>query len=188
MSRRHADNWSHPGHYLVDPYTWYLGQQMVTVMVMNDLLPPPLCNANRPSNSEIKLFQNLTIKIHGQGHVCGQRSRSHLTFKFKRSRSWSRSNPLIIFEARSSIDMLAFRFVAIGPFLAEVQNIPYLTLTIKCQGHVENRQKSNQVIYRSGPKIVPKMKEIQNVVQKLSREQGSAGGDAGGGVRTCTKT
>ena len=21
MSRRHADNWSHPGHYLVDPYT-----------------------------------------------------------------------------------------------------------------------------------------------------------------------
>ena len=22
MSRRHADIWSHPGHYLVDPYTW----------------------------------------------------------------------------------------------------------------------------------------------------------------------
>ena len=22
MSRRHADNWSHPGHYLVDPSTW----------------------------------------------------------------------------------------------------------------------------------------------------------------------
>ena len=22
MSRRHADNWSHLGHYLVDPYTW----------------------------------------------------------------------------------------------------------------------------------------------------------------------
>ena len=22
MSRRHADNWSHPGHYLVDPFTW----------------------------------------------------------------------------------------------------------------------------------------------------------------------
>ena len=22
MSRRHADNWSHPCHYLVDPYTW----------------------------------------------------------------------------------------------------------------------------------------------------------------------
>ena len=22
MSRWHADNWSHPGHYLVDPYTW----------------------------------------------------------------------------------------------------------------------------------------------------------------------
>ena len=22
MSRRHPDNWSNPGHYLVDPYTW----------------------------------------------------------------------------------------------------------------------------------------------------------------------
>ena len=22
MSRRHADNWSHPSHYLVDPYPW----------------------------------------------------------------------------------------------------------------------------------------------------------------------
>ena len=22
MSQQHADNWSHPGHYLVDPYTW----------------------------------------------------------------------------------------------------------------------------------------------------------------------
>ena len=95
MSRRHADNWSHPGHYLVDPYTWpYL--QMVTVMVMNDLLPHPLCNVNRPSHSEIQLFQNLTMKIHGQGHVCGPRSRSHLTFKFQRSRLWSRSNPLVM--------------------------------------------------------------------------------------------
>ena len=33
---------------------------------------------------------------------------------------------------------------------------------------------------------VPKMKEIQKVVQKLSREQESAAG--GGGVRTGTKT
>ena len=78
MSRRHADNWS---HYLVDPYTWPYSHQMVTVMVMNDLLPHPLCNVNRPSHSEIQLFQNLTMKIHGQGHVCGQRSRSRLNFK-----------------------------------------------------------------------------------------------------------
>ena len=51
----------------------------------------------------------------------------------------------------------------------------------------QNPPKSNQVIYRSGPTIVPKMKEIQKVVQKLSREQESAAG-AGGGVRTGTKT
>ena len=85
--------------------------------------------------------------------------------------------------------MSAFRFVAIGPFLAEILQIPYLTLKNLGQGHDENRPKSNQVIYRSGPTIVPKMKEIQNVVQKLSREQESAaGGGGGGGVRTGTKT
>ena len=73
---------------------------------MNDLLPPPLFNVNRPSHSEIQLFQNLTMKILGQSHVCGQRSRSHLTLKIQRSRSWPRSNPLVTFEAWSSIDLL----------------------------------------------------------------------------------
>ena len=87
------------------------------VMVMNDLLPP-LCNVSRPSHSEIQLFQNLTMKIHGQGNVCGQRSRSYLTFKIQRSRLWSRSNPLIAFEAWSSVDMFAFHFMAIGPFFS----------------------------------------------------------------------
>ena len=108
---------------------------MVMIMVMNDLLPPPLWNVNRPSHSEIQLFQNLTMKIHGQGHVWGQRSRSHLTFKIQRSRLWSSSNPLVTFEAWSSIDMFAFRFVAIGPFLAEIKQILYLTLKIQGQGH-----------------------------------------------------
>ena len=65
--------------------------------------------------------------------------------------------------------------------------IPYLTLKNLGQGHDENRPKSNRVIYRSGPTIVPKMKEIQKVVQKLSREQESAA-CSGGGVRTGTKT
>ena len=81
--------------------------------------------------------------------------------------------------------MFAFRFVAIGPFLAEISQIPYLTLKNLGEGHNENWSKSNQVIYRSGPTTVPKIKEIQKVVQKLSREQESA---AGGGVQTGTKT
>ena len=105
------------------------------VMVMNDLLPPPLSNVNRPSHSEIQLFQNLTMKIHGQGHVCGQRSRSRLTFKIQRSRLWSRSNPLATFEAWSSIDMFAFHFMAIRPFLAEIWQILFLTLKIQGQSH-----------------------------------------------------
>ena len=84
--------------------------------------------------------------------------------------------------------MFAFRFLAIGPFLAEIWQIPYLTLKNVGQGHNENQPKSNQVIYRSGPTIVPKMKEIQKVVQKLLRGQEAAAGGGGGGVRTGRKT
>ena len=36
-----------------------------------------------------------------------------------------------------------------GPFLAEIKQIPYLTLKIQSQGHKENQPKSNQVIYKS---------------------------------------
>ena len=208
---------------------------MVTFIVMNDLLAPLLFKVNRPSHFEIQLSQNLTMKILGQCHAYGQRSRSHSTLEIQRSRSWPRSNPLVTFEACSSMDMFAFRSVAIGtflaewdiansifdlensqsrswprsnpmvtfeslssidmfafhfvairPFLAEIRQIPYLTLKIEGQGHGKNQPKSNHVIYRSGPTIVPKMTEIQKVVQKLSRGQKSAAG--GGSIRTGTKT
>ena len=71
---------------------------------------PLLCNVNRPSHSEIQLFQNLTMKIHGQSHVCGQRSRSHLTLKIQRSRSWSRSNLMVTFEALEFNRYVCFLF------------------------------------------------------------------------------
>ena len=142
---------------------------MVMVMLMNDLLPPPLYNVNRPSHSEIQLFRNLTMKILDQHNAYyGPRSRSHLIlenskikviakvkpdgyiwglkfnqyvcFSFcgnrtilgwdianyildlekSRSRSWPRSNLVVTFDALNSIDMFAFRFVAIGPFGAEI--------------------------------------------------------------------
>ena len=133
MSRWHADNWSHPGHYLVDPCTWPWspnghrhGHEWPTA------IPFVQCQSALPFWDTA--ISNLTMKIHGQGHVCSQRSRSHLTLKIQRSRLWSRSNSLVTFEAWSSIDMFAFRFVAIGPFLAEIWQILYLTLKIQGQG------------------------------------------------------
>ena len=136
MIRRHADIWSHSGHYLVD-----LGHQMV--MVMNDL-PTPLFNVNQSSHSEIQLFQNLTMTILGQRHPCGQRSRSHFTKKIQRSRS----NPMATFDAQSSIDMFAFRFVAIGQFLAEIQQIPYVTLKMQGQGHGQGETRWSHLMPR----------------------------------------
>ena len=68
MSRRHADNWSQLGHYLVDPCTWPWSPNGHS-HAHEWPTATPLCNVNRPSNSEIQLFQTLTIKIHGQGPV-----------------------------------------------------------------------------------------------------------------------
>ena len=51
-----------------------------------------------------------------------------------RSMSWPRSHLMFTFEALSSIDMFSFGFVAIGPFLVEIQQIQYLTLKIWGQG------------------------------------------------------
>ena len=67
--------------------------------------------------------------------------------------------------------MTDFNFVAIRSYLAEIQQIPYLTLEIKRQGHYENRPKSNQAIYVSGLLTLPKLKENLKVVWNLSGEQ-----------------
>ena len=55
--------------------------------------------------------------------------------------------------------MFAFGFVGMGPLLAEIYGIPYLTLKIQGQGQDKNGPKSNQVIYRSGPSILLKWKK-----------------------------
>ena len=47
---------------------------------------------------------------------------------------------------------VCFLFLAIGLFLAEILQIPYLTLNIQGQCHNKNRSKSKPVIYRSGQK------------------------------------
>ena len=39
--------------------------------------------------------------------------------------------------------MFAFRFAAIGPLLAEIQQIPYLTLKIQGQGHGQDETRSH---------------------------------------------
>ena len=57
---------------------------------------------------------------------------------------------MVLFEAYGSIDMFAFRLVAIGSFFANTKKIPYLTLKTQGHGYDENRQKYIQIIYRLG--------------------------------------
>ena len=119
MSWRHADIWSHSGHYLVDPYSWPWspnghghGQEWLTPC------PLVLCQSALPFRDII--ISKFDHENPWQSQVCGQRSRSHLTLKIQRSRSWPRSNTLVTFEAWILIHMVAIHFEAIRPLLAEI--------------------------------------------------------------------
>ena len=71
----------------------------------------PLCAMSiGPPILRYSNFQNLTMKIHGQGLVCGQRSRSRLTLKIQRSRLWSMSNLMVTFEALEFNQYVCFSF------------------------------------------------------------------------------
>ena len=145
MSRRHADNWSHPGHYLVDPYTWPWspnghghGHEWPTAT------PFVQCQSAFPfwdtaiskfdyenpwsrscvwskvkvtfdlKNSKVKVM----VKVKSIGHIWGLEFNRYVCFLFRgnrtifgwdiansifdleksRSRSWSRSKPMVTFE------------------------------------------------------------------------------------------
>ena len=86
-------------------------------------------------------------KVKFDGHICGLEFNRYVSFSFRdnqtifgrdiansifdlensRSRSWPKSNPMVMIDALRSIDMFAFRFEAITPFLIGICRIPYLT-------------------------------------------------------------
>ena len=191
MSRRHADIWRHPGHNLVDPYTWPWspnghshGHEWPT--------PTPFvqCQSALPFWDTViskfdyenswwrphmwsKLRSHLTLKIQGQGHSQGETWWSHLS-------------------PRVQSICLLFILWQLDHFWLSCSKFHIWPSKFKVKAKDGNRPKSNQVIYRSGSTIMPKMKEIQKVVQKLSHGQKSQAGNGstsgGSGVRTGTKT
>ena len=236
MCRRHADNWSHPGQYLVDPYTWPWSQnghghghewptatpfvQCQPALPFWETTISKFDHENPWSKScvwsKVKVTVDLEnskvkvmVKVKPDGHIwgLGVQSICLLFFSWQSDHFWLRYSKLYIWPWKFKVKVMA-KVKPDGHIWAVESNwyvcfsfrgnrtifgwdIANSILTLKNlgQGHDENRLKSNQVIYRSGPTIVRKMKEIQKVIQKLSREQESAaGGGAGGGVRTGTKT
>ena len=116
---------------------------------------------------KLQLLQNLTTKIHGQGHACGQRSRSHLTLKIKvkvmakvksTGQIWG-----LDFNRYICFSFLGNRTI-FGWNIAKVHNWPW-------KFKVKVIMKIDQNLTRSFPTILRKLKEIQKVVRKLSSEK-----------------
>ena len=84
---------------MLTSYRVWVSHQMVMVMVMNDLLPPPFVQCQ----SALAFWKTAISKFDHENpwsrSCVWSKSRSRLTFKIQRSRLWSRSNPLFTFEA-----------------------------------------------------------------------------------------
>ena len=103
-----------------------------------------------PPIPETRLFQNVTMKIYGQGHECDQSTLPFLKYGHLKIWPWkSKVNVMAKVKPSGHIWGLEFnRYVCFSsrgksPLLAEMWQIPYLTLKIQGQGHDENRTKSN---------------------------------------------
>ena len=170
MSRRHVDIWSHPGHYLVDPYTWPLspnrqdhiwpwkfryqghgqGQthwshlrpsvQSICLLFVSWQSEHFWLRYSKFHSWPWKFKVKVMAKIKPDDHIWGLEINRYVWFSFpgnrtifgrdiansmfdlenSRSRSWPRSNLIVTFEALRSIDMFAFCFMTIAPFLAEI--------------------------------------------------------------------
>ena len=136
-TRRVVGNWSHPCHYLVDPYTWPWSPNG------QDHIWPWKFKYQGHGQGQIhchiwglEFNRCVRFKFHGNRTIFGRDiANSIFDLENSRSRSWPRSILMVTFEVLRSIDMFAFRFVAIAPFFAEIYSIRYLTLKIQGQGH-----------------------------------------------------
>ena len=77
MSRQHADNWSHPGHYLVHPYTWPWspsghghGHEWPTATPLRAMsIGPPILRYSYFKIWPLKSMVKVMCVVKGQGHV-----------------------------------------------------------------------------------------------------------------------
>ena len=140
MSQRHAKHWSHPRHYLVDPYTWLWSPnghgnghkwptatpcvQCQSALPLWDTAISKFDHENPWSRScvwsKVKVtfdLQNskvkIMVKVKPIGHIWGLEFNRYVCFSFlenSRSRSWPRSNLIDTFEALEFNRFVCFSF------------------------------------------------------------------------------
>ena len=77
MSRRHTDNWSHPCHYLVDPYTWPLSpndhglghEWPIAILLCAMSIGPRILRYSYFKIWPWKSMVKVMCVVKGQGHV-----------------------------------------------------------------------------------------------------------------------
>ena len=130
MSRRHADNWSHPGHYLVDPYTWPWspnghGHEWPTATRFVQ------CQSALPFWESDKAISNFDYEnpwsrsFKGQGYCQGQTHWSHL-------RPGVQSICLLFVSWQSDHFWLGYRKFHIWPWKFKVK----VMVKVKPDGHI----------------------------------------------------
>ena len=135
MSRQHADIWSHPAHYLEDPFTWPWSPNGQDHIWHWKFKCQGLGQGQthwshlRPGVQSIRLlfvswqFPYLTLKIQGHGH--GQTRRSHL-------RPWDQSICLLFVLWQSYHFWLRYSKFHFWPWKIKVK----VMAKVKLDGHI----------------------------------------------------
>ena len=126
MSRRHADNWSHPGHYLVDPCTWPWSPnghghewpiatpfvQCQSALPLWDTAISKFDHENPWSRSFVRWKVKVTfdlqiskvkvmVKVKPIGHIWGPEFNRYICFSFSGNRTifgWDIANSILYLE------------------------------------------------------------------------------------------
>ena len=190
--------WSHPGGHI-----WCLELKTIHLLFVSWPSDHFWLRYSKYNISPWKIKVKIIAKVKPDDHIWGLEFYQHVCILFcgtqsifgwdimnfifdlenSSSRLLPRSNLMVTFEAWGSIDMSAFCSVSL------TVSVRYIANSIFDHQNSRSRSRPNffQVIYRSRPEILTKMKEIQKVFQKLSHEQKSVDG-GGGGLQTSTKT
>ena len=148
MSRLHTDNWSHPGHYLVDPWVhltlvtkWSWSWSWMTYCHPFCAMPigPPILRYSYfkiwPWKSTVKVMCVVKgqghiwpSKFKGQAHGQGQTHWSHL-------RPWAQSICIFFFSSQSDHFWLRYSKFYIWPWKVKVK----VMVKVKTDGHIRDQ-------------------------------------------------
>ena len=112
----------------------------------------------------IQLFQNLTLKIHGQGHGWGQSLKSQHGSNIQ-------STHIRFVPCQSGIQFLSYDFSKIWPWISRVKSRPWVRSKLKVTTWVQHSIDSHPFRFMWIRHPIPELQHFQNLTLKIKGQR-----------------